>query len=368
MLPLGDPNMSMNLIIVCQNWDHFSSVSGINAFCRELEKSPHTSAILGPESVPPVYNSYSKVCRKIKQRFSIPSVSPTPFRCMETLVSYAIYKQQQKKNRYLFLLSAETQIGVTLANASDEVLSRTIALFHQPPSWLKLYWRDLSLFSRLGHILVLSDEQRDYIRQYSSRPIQKIRHGIEHRFFVAQQKSTRPDYPVLLCVGQWLRDFSVLEASFRLIAKRYPTVRLNCVIPRDARSHHSLLSLARHEGVAFFSELPAHELRQLYSEADLLFLPLIDATANNAIVESLSCGLPVISTDVGGMRDYVPPDVGELLPPGDAGAHADAAIRWITDESRRQRGSKMARVFTEEHLCWRVITSDLLSKLNHYLA
>ena len=29
-----------------------------------------------------------------------------------------------------------------------------------------------------------------------------------------------------------------------------------------------------------------------------------DSGANNAIVESLACGLPVITTDVGGIRDY----------------------------------------------------------------
>jgi glycosyltransferase involved in cell wall biosynthesis len=37
----------------------------------------------------------------------------------------------------------------------------------------------------------------------------------------------------------------------------------------------------------------------LYQHASLLFLPLIEATANNAVVESFACGLAVISSAIG---------------------------------------------------------------------
>jgi glycosyltransferase involved in cell wall biosynthesis len=65
------------------------------------------------------------------------------------------------------------------------------------------------------------------------------------------------------------------------------------------------------------------ELVGLYRSADILFLPVINATANNAILKALACGTPVISTLVGGVPDYVNDESGWLLPVGDVVGHVD---------------------------------------------
>jgi glycosyltransferase involved in cell wall biosynthesis len=51
----------------------------------------------------------------------------------------------------------------------------------------------------------------------------------------------------------------------------------------------------------------------LYREADALLLPVHDATANNAVLEALGCGTPIISTMVGGIPDYVDNSCGWLF-------------------------------------------------------
>jgi glycosyltransferase involved in cell wall biosynthesis len=54
-------------------------------------------------------------------------------------------------------------------------------------------------------------------------------------------------------------------------------------------------------------------LIQLYREADAVLVPVRDATANNAALEALACGTPVISTMVGGIPDYVDNTCGWLF-------------------------------------------------------
>lgn len=53
--------------------------------------------------------------------------------------------------------------------------------------------------------------------------------------------------------------------------------------------------------------LSDEELVKLYQHADLLLMPMLDCTANDAILESMSCGTPVMVNCVGGIPEYVDP-------------------------------------------------------------
>src|SRR5690606_16519952 len=67
------------------------------------------------------------------------------------------------------------------------------------------------------------------------------------------------------------------------------------------------------------------------------------ATANNVIVEALACGLPVISTDLVGVRDYVTPECALLTPQGDAAALAQAVRALSAAPERRAAMAEAAR-------------------------
>ena len=102
-----------------------------------------------------------------------------------------------------------------------------------------------------------------------------------------------------------------------LIWQRRPDIELDCLIPIQARDHPVLTRLAGNSRTHWHSGLYSEQVRELYRRATLLFLPFIDAAANNGIVEALACGLPIVSTRVGGIPDYVPDDCGRLCAPGD---------------------------------------------------
>ena len=46
------------------------------------------------------------------------------------------------------------------------------------------------------------------------------------------------------------------------------------------------------------------QLHALYRKAALLFLPLLDGAANNAILEAMAHGLPIVTTDLPSTRFY----------------------------------------------------------------
>ena len=51
--------------------------------------------------------------------------------------------------------------------------------------------------------------------------------------------------------------------------------------------------------------LSLEDLIKAYQETDILLMPLIDATSNHAVLESIACGTPVMVNRVGGIGEYV---------------------------------------------------------------
>ncbi|HWB68043.1 MAG TPA: glycosyltransferase, partial [Mycobacteriales bacterium] len=77
-------------------------------------------------------------------------------------------------------------------------------------------------------------------------------------------------------------------------------------------------------GVIDLADVPAY-----YRRATMTVLPSVDEAFGLVLAESLACGTPVVGTESGGITDIVSPDVGELVPPDDPTALAEAIVRAI---------------------------------------
>ena len=85
-----------------------------------------------------------------------------------------------------------------------------------------------------------------------------------------------------------------------------------------------------------------------YAEADVLLLASRAETYGMVVTEALARGLPVIATDVGGVREALGHAAdgsrpGVLVPPGDSQALARALRDWLTDSGLRRRLRAAAR-------------------------
>jgi glycosyltransferase involved in cell wall biosynthesis len=78
------------------------------------------------------------------------------------------------------------------------------------------------------------------------------------------------------------------------------------------------------------------DLDDAYAAADLLVLPSLGETYGMVVAEALARGLPVVVSDVGGVREAVgDPGAGLFVPPGDPVALTQALRRWLTDADAR---------------------------------
>ncbi|MGL4400514.1 MAG: glycosyltransferase, partial [Luteolibacter sp.] len=87
------------------------------------------------------------------------------------------------------------------------------------------------------------------------------------------------------------------------------------------------------EGVPVISlgYIESHEKMALaYASADIFVCPTLEDNLPNTILEALSCGRPVIASDVGGVPDMVKEGVnGRLVPPDDARALAEVLLQVV---------------------------------------
>ncbi len=125
-----------------------------------------------------------------------------------------------------------------------------------------------------------------------------------------------------------------VEAAARLKAEGLPVKYL---IAGEGPEAEALRARARDlglgEAAVFLGWLAPAELARLYSLTDLgLFPSLADEAFGIACAEAMAAGVPVVTTDVGGIPEVLGDGAGGLLVgPRDAAALAQAAARLLAD-------------------------------------
>lgn len=208
-----------------------------------------------------------------------------------------------------------------------------VATFHQPPNEFERVVRFPHLRRRLGALdaaIVLSQEQARMLRRLMPEDrVHLVRHGVNAQHFAPPER--RLPGPVrCLAVGSWLRDLDVLRETIERVAAAEPTIAFE-VITTPA----IVKRLRGASNTELRSELSSEQLRSAYHAAHLFLHPVREAAANNAILEAMACGLPVIATRTGGVPDYVEDGWGVLTPRGDAEAMSAAVLELARDASRR---------------------------------
>ena len=136
----------------------------------------------------------------------------------------------------------------------------------------------------------------------------------------------------------------VLRAFARLLETKPVDARL--VLIGDGEMRPELQSLVRNldieHQVTFCGWVLEHA--NIFSDLDVTCLSSFNEGLPVCLVESLAAGIPVVATDVGGVRDVVEPAPdGELVKSGDIDAFAEALAR-VANQRRRLTPERSAAV------------------------
>lgn len=233
---------------------------------------------------------------------------------------------------------------------------RVVATYHQPASYLESIIPSRNYLRSLDAVIVVSKSQLPFFsRVVDADRLFWVPHGVNTKVFTPSVGWTaeRSDQKTCLFVGMHKRDFNTLIKAMEIIGEKRPDIQFQ-VVTAQSNEH---LFLGR-RNLDLYHDISESELVTLYQNATLLLQPLHDSTANNAILEAMSCGLPAVISDVGGVRDYVNEQCAALTPPQDAEAMAKVALALLADHRRLAYMATEARAHALQY-DWELVAADM---------
>ena len=118
--------------------------------------------------------------------------------------------------------------------------------------------------------------------------------------------------------------------------------------------------------MTFVGSVPQRETPAYYRAADVFALSSDFDNSPNAVLEAMASELPVVATDVGGVREFMPDDAGgAVVAQRDPAALADAIERYITRPAEARAAGVLNRRRAAADYSWRSSAERLLDVYRH---
>ncbi|MEI6829778.1 MAG: hypothetical protein WCK64_08020 [Synechococcaceae cyanobacterium ELA445] len=283
------------LIVISTDYPHFTRLSGPTGFVQYLEGAFHFKTCLGK----------SQEYDWIRTLTGLKSAPDDALRLEIELIG--ILKERSADVICVDGEHAGSLLGLALRDHQLHPETRIISWFHQPSNGLETDIIDQSTFpaSQINPVCISPCQVKffqDRLNVDSGR-VSVIPHGV-HAELIAIGKqaavvrtarlaaSGSCDSYKLLTVGNWLRDRALIfKAAEAYPAYEFVWVSTGMVLQPQEQAQAEKLSNLK----IVTSGLSNRELHHEYMTSDYLFQPLIAATANNAIIEAMAFGLPIIT-------------------------------------------------------------------------
>ncbi|HZV74530.1 MAG TPA: GT4 family glycosyltransferase PelF [Conexibacter sp.] len=179
--------------------------------------------------------------------------------------------------------------------------------------------------------------------------IETIRNGVDPGLFVPRPKPARTaDRPTVVAAARVfpLKDMETMIRSAAVAREQVPDVHylvygsLDADVPYVERCR-ALIAELELDGTFEFA---GHHSRpaELYCEGDVCALSSISEAFPYTVLEAMSCGRPVVGTDVGGVREALD-GFGLVVAPRDHEAFGSAIVTLLRDDLLRAQMGRQAR-------------------------
>jgi polysaccharide biosynthesis protein PelF len=181
-----------------------------------------------------------------------------------------------------------------------------------------------------------------------SEKIHVIYNGVDNNTLTSKANSTSNKYPTIVSIARIdpVKDItSLLEAAY-IVKEEIPEVRFivygSITVPsyyEECLELKDKLNL----GESFIFAGHTNDVTSAYNSGDIVVLSSISEGFPYSVVEAMMVGKPIISTDVGGVKEALA-DSGVLIPPREPKVMANEIIKLIKNPRLRTAMAEKTRV------------------------
>ena len=224
---------------------------------------------------------------------------------------------------------------------------------------------------QLADALVADGWAADELPRTLGLPVQRISKGVDSERFNPQGPSMRgslrlADRRVVLTVARLvpIKRVALLVEGFAAVRGRVPNAHL--VIVGDGSERDALrtrtAALGVLDAVTFVGSVPQRDTPAFYRAADVFALSSEFDNSPNVVLEAMASGLPVVTSDVGGVREFVDdPDGGTIVGGADAPSFARALERYLASPSESRVAGIYNRRKASRDFSWSASAAQLLA-------
>jgi glycosyltransferase involved in cell wall biosynthesis len=222
----------------------------------------------------------------------------------------------------------------------------------------------ISRFERARYLFPSESERQIFLEHHARIPSCQavvVRNAVDLELFTPRKDTPPGDRDGSIRIGfagQWsvgkgvpelLTAWSEVKGSFpstQLCLAGGPKLWKRDEEPAGARESNTLVRDLERKGLVHLSgTIPRSKMPQFWNSVDIAVVPSLSESFGLVALEALACGVPVIATAVGGLKEVVVDgECGLLVPPGDAASLSSALRALISNTSLRERLAAGARL------------------------
>jgi len=207
------------------------------------------------------------------------------------------------------------------------------------------------------------------------KPTQFIPNGVDESLFyptkqyrkeVLSQFNIKPHFKVLLAPRRLdpKNGLDVLIRSIPLVIEKNPDVIFIIAGGGKGSLHDKYITLAESLGVAknliITGVVPHKKMQKLIPSADLILIPSFYEAVSLAALEALSCGVPVIASNVGGLPFIVNEYNGALFETGSQNDLARTINEHLDDWPATLKKGRVARKTIKSQHTWKTVAAKTI--------
>lgn len=231
------------------------------------------------------------------------------------------------------------------------------------------YPLELKLLRRSDIITTVANSVAQELREYHIDPneVTVIENGVDEKIFIPIKNKNKSKY--ILFVGRlsYRKGLLDLIECGRYVCMKYPDISF--IIIGKGMLLDKLKKRVEEIGIQknfnFLGFVNREELIQFYQNATIYVVPSHYEGLPTVLLEAMSCGLPVVATEVSGNLEVVlSGENGILIPPKSPKKMANAISMLLDEDNLRKELGKNARKTIEERYTWDIISEKFLNLYN----